>query len=67
MKAGLVVAVLTAAMGSDKRQATANMGAYVIAKYGVRGLLKAAEAEYPWLQCAEVLPDFIETDIIGIS
>ncbi len=63
-KTGTVVAVLTAAMGGEHEPASSNMGAYVIAKYGLRGVLKAAAAEISWLRCAEVTPGFMETDML---
>jgi 3-oxoacyl-[acyl-carrier protein] reductase len=63
-KTGTVVAVLTAAMGLGEAAATSNMGAYIIAKYGLRGVLKAAAAEFNWLRCQEVAPGFMETNML---
>ena len=40
------------------------MGAYVTAKYGLLGVLKAASAEFKWLRCVEIRPGFIETDML---
>ncbi len=64
-KSGTVVAVLTSAMGGAEEAASSNMGAYVIAKYGLRGVLKAAAAEFTWLRCAEVAPGFMETNMLN--
>jgi len=64
-KVGAVVAVLTAAMGDEARPAGGNMGAYVTAKYGLLGVLKAASAEFKWLRCVEIRPGFIETDMLN--
>jgi len=63
-KSGTVVFVLTSAMGNETVPAKPNMGAYVIAKYGLLGLKKALEAEFPWLDCHEIMPGFMETNML---
>lgn len=63
-KKGVAVAVLTAAMGDGKVASMPNMGAYVIAKYGLQGVMAAAAAEYSWLKTHLVRPDFTETAML---
>jgi 3-oxoacyl-[acyl-carrier protein] reductase len=62
-KRGWVVGVLSRAMGIDE-PAAKSMGSYVIAKHGLQGLLKAVEAEYPWLRVLTVSPDYTETEML---
>lgn len=65
-RAGTIVAVLSAAMGLDEGKAAPNMGAYVIAKYGLLGVLAAARGDYPWLRTAFVCPGYTETDMLKV-
>ena len=62
-KRGWVVGVLSRAMGVNE-PAAKSMGSYVIAKYGLLGLLKAVEAEYPWLRVLTVNPGYTETAML---
>jgi len=64
-KQGAVVGVLTTAMGSGIGTAASNMGAYVIAKYGLEGVLAAAAADYPWLRVRAVRPGFTDTPMLA--
>ena len=63
-KAGSVVGVLTTAMGSADSPATAGMGAYVIGKHGMAGVLALLAADYPWLRVRSVSPSFTETKML---
>jgi NAD(P)-dependent dehydrogenase (short-subunit alcohol dehydrogenase family) len=63
-KAGTVVGVLTQAMGDEQTPASAGLGAYVIAKHGMAGLLAALSAEYPWLTVRSVKPGYTETQML---
>ncbi|HEX9702389.1 MAG TPA: SDR family NAD(P)-dependent oxidoreductase [Rhodospirillales bacterium] len=60
-KRGWIVGVLSAAMHGDGAK---NMGAYVIAKHGLCGLLTAVAAEYPWLAVIDVRPGLTETPML---
>jgi NAD(P)-dependent dehydrogenase (short-subunit alcohol dehydrogenase family) len=51
-------------MGADGRPATANMGGYLIAKFGLAGLLAVVAGEYPWLRVGSVAPGFTETAML---
>ena len=63
-KNGFVVAVLTNALPDEKSTGMGQMGAYVIAKFGLMGVLSAAKAEFPWLEIASIRPGFTETSML---
>lgn len=63
-KAGAVVGVLTRAMGDDTTGAASGMGAYVIAKHGMAGVLAMLAADYPWLRVRAVKPGYTETRML---
>jgi len=63
-KAGAVVGVLTTAMGGTNSPAAAGMGAYVIGKHGMAGMLALLAADYPWLRVRSVSPSFTETKML---
>ncbi|HVZ51730.1 MAG TPA: SDR family NAD(P)-dependent oxidoreductase [Pseudolabrys sp.] len=62
---GIVVGVLSEAMGLADGKAMSGMGAYTIAKYGLAGLLAVIEADYPWLTVRRVSPGFTETAMLS--
>ncbi|NQV43424.1 MAG: SDR family oxidoreductase [Rhodospirillales bacterium] len=65
LQRGILVGILTSAMGDgDKPVATRNMGGYVVAKYGLAGVLAVARAELPWLRVVSVAPGFTETAML---
>ncbi len=64
-KQGVVVGVLTKAMGTEIGNAASGMGAYVIAKYGQAGLLAALAADYTWLRVRSVKPGYTETRMLS--
>jgi 3-oxoacyl-[acyl-carrier protein] reductase len=62
---GSVVGVLSKAMGDDVLHgASKGMGAYIIAKHGLQGLLTVVAAEYPWLRVRAVKPGYVETPML---
>jgi NAD(P)-dependent dehydrogenase (short-subunit alcohol dehydrogenase family) len=61
---GSVVGVLTKAMGENGQNATPGLGAYVIAKHGLAGVLAALAASYSWLRVGWVKPGFTETAML---
>jgi NAD(P)-dependent dehydrogenase (short-subunit alcohol dehydrogenase family) len=65
-KKGAIVAVLSSAMGNETKPAMAKMGAYVIAKYGLQGLMASTAAEYPWLSVNTISPGFTETPMLSV-
>jgi NAD(P)-dependent dehydrogenase (short-subunit alcohol dehydrogenase family) len=67
-KRGSVVGVLTQAMGggdSGIDGASSGMGAYVIAKHGLAGVLAMAAADYPWLRVRAVRPGYTDTPMLA--
>jgi NAD(P)-dependent dehydrogenase (short-subunit alcohol dehydrogenase family) len=64
-KQGTVIGVLTKAMGENGQGTSAGMAAYVIAKYGLAGVLAALSAEFPWLKVRSVRPGYTETPMLG--
>lgn len=64
-KHGVVVGVLTQAMGDGAGRAAPGLGAYVIAKYGLAGLLAVLAADYPWLRVRSVKPGYTETPMLA--
>lgn len=63
-KAGCVVGILTRAMGDDGGSVASGMGAYVIAKFGMAGMLALLAADYPWLSVRSVSPGYTETRML---
>ena len=46
--------------------AASNMGAYVVAKYGLAGVLAAVAADYSWLRVRSVSPGYTETPMLSV-
>jgi 3-oxoacyl-[acyl-carrier protein] reductase len=63
-KQGTVIGVLTKAMGENGQGASSGMAAYVIAKYGLAGVLATLAAEFPWLKVRSVSPGYTETAML---
>lgn len=61
---GVIVGILSEAMGDEHSKAAPHMGAYVIAKYGLLGLMRSLETEYPWLRSVTVSPGYTETSML---
>ena len=61
---GFVVGILSQAMGSPETPATSMLGAYVVAKHALAGLLAALAADYPWLRVHTVRPGFTDTSLL---
>ncbi len=65
-KSGFVLAILTKALADEQSPGMGQMGAYVIAKSGLVGVLSAAKAEFPWLNIASIRPGFTETSMLEV-
>ena len=61
---GIVVGVLTQAMGGSECGAMPKMGAYTIGKFGLLGVLTLLAADYPWLNVETIYPGFTETTML---
>jgi 3-oxoacyl-[acyl-carrier protein] reductase len=67
-KQGAVVGVLTRAMDGSTSGidgAASGMGAYVIAKHGMAGVLAVLAADIPWLRVRAVKPGYTETGMLS--
>jgi NAD(P)-dependent dehydrogenase (short-subunit alcohol dehydrogenase family) len=64
-KRGLVIGVLSEAMGDDAG-AMSGMGAYVVGKYGMAGVLALLAADYSWLTVRSLRPGFIDTPMLRV-
>lgn len=64
-KRGWIAAVLSEAMGLDG-VAAKSMGGYIIAKYGLLGLMKVLESEYAWLDVHLISPSYMETSMLDV-
>ncbi len=64
-KTGWVVGILSDAMGLNTFAAK-SMGGYIIAKYGLMGLLKVVDAEFSWLDVHTVSPGYTETPMLEV-
>lgn len=65
-KSGVVVGILSEAMGSENHPPVTGMGAYVVAKTALRGMLAVCAAEYPWLHVRTVCPGFTQTKMLDV-
>lgn len=65
-KTGVVVGILSDAIGDGDRLPAPGMGAYVIGKIALRGMLQACAAEYPWLRIRTVSPSFTRTPMLDV-
>lgn len=61
---GTIVAILSAAMGGEGAAAMRHMGAYLVAKFGLSGVLAAIAADYPWLAVERLYPGFTDTGML---
>lgn len=64
-KDGVVLGVLSRAMGDASHAAAPGLGAYTIAKHGMAGLLAVLAADYPWLRVRSVRPGYTETRMLS--
>lgn len=64
---GSVIGILSQAMGDgDGSGAASGMGAYVIGKYGLAGVLALLAADYPWLRVRTVKPGYTESPMLNV-
>ena len=65
-KRGFVIGVLSEAMGFRENRARASLGAYIVGKYGLAGVLAVAAHDYPWLHVRTIYPGFTDTKMLQI-
>ena len=63
-KQGIVIGMLSDAMGTTEKANLTSLGSYITAKYGLQGLLAVLKAEHPWLDVITVSPNFTETGML---
>jgi len=64
-KKGIVIGILSEAMGVDGMAGLKSMGSYIIAKYGLQGLLSTINAEYRWMDVSYVKPGYTDTKMLN--
>jgi NAD(P)-dependent dehydrogenase (short-subunit alcohol dehydrogenase family) len=64
-KKGIVIGVLSQAMGKGIGSAASSMGGYTIGKYGMLGMLAALAADYPWLKVKSISPGYTTTPMLN--
>lgn len=65
-KSGTIVGILSKAMGNANQPPATGMGAYIIAKAALRGMLDVCAAEYPWLRVRTISPGFTRTKMLDV-
>ena len=63
-KKGIVIGILSEAMGKPLEANIKNMSPYIVSKYGLLGLLSAMKAEFQWLDVDTISPGFTESSIL---
>jgi 3-oxoacyl-[acyl-carrier protein] reductase len=66
-RTGFVVGVLSDAMGTADKAKMASASGYIIAKYGLLGLLSVLKRECSWLEVFSVSPGFTDTNMLQNS
>ncbi len=64
VRSGIVLGILTQAIGDDATPPATGMGAYVVAKTALKSLLSVCAVEYPWLKVRTVSPGFTRTKML---
>ena len=65
-KNGVIIGVLSAAMGENVRASMNCMGSYIVGKFGLLGLLSVISCEYNWLKVETIKPEFTETKMLDV-
>lgn len=65
-KSGIVIGILTQALGSDTHSPATGMGAYVIAKTALKSLLSICAIEHSWLKVHTISPGFTNTKMLEV-
>jgi len=65
-KNGVIIGVLSDAMGNDVKASMNCMGSYIVGKFGLLGLLSVISCEYKWLKVETIKPEFTETRMLDV-
>jgi len=63
-KSGIILGILSEAMGNSKQAEMSLMGSYITAKYGLQGLLSVVKKEFNWLDVTSIKPGFTDTRML---
>ena len=63
-KSGIIVGLLSEAMGSDMKAGMSLMSDYIVSKYALKGLLSAIKKEHDWLEVETISPSFTDTNML---
>ena len=65
-RSGIIIGILSEAIGSENQPPTSGMGAYIIAKSAMKVMLRICSVEYPWLKVRTISPGFTKTKMLDV-
>ena len=65
-KSGIIIGILSEAIGNENQPPTSGMGAYIIAKSAMKVMLRVCSVEYPWLTVRTISPGFTKTKMLDV-
>ncbi|MEC7595657.1 MAG: SDR family oxidoreductase [Pseudomonadota bacterium] len=65
-KSGIIIGILSEAIGNENQPPTSGMGAYIIAKSAMKVMLRVCLVEYPWLTVRTISPGFTKTKMLDV-
>lgn len=65
-KKGIVIGVLSEAMGKPLNASVKSMTPYIVSKYGLLGLLSCMKAEYKWIDTEIISPGFTDSSMLDV-
>jgi magnesium chelatase subunit I len=65
-KYGVIVGILSEAIGSEGVQPAAGMGAYVVSKSALNSLLSIYAVEHSWLKIKKISPGYVNTKMLEV-
>ena len=65
-KAGIIIGILTEAIGSQEQPPSTGMGSYIVAKAALKSLLSICSVEHSWLKVRTVSPGFTKTPMLDV-
>ncbi len=63
-RSGVVVPVLSQAMGTPEGASMPSMAGYIMAKYALAGVCAALGADYKWLKVRSVMPGLMDSNML---
>ena len=65
-KSGIIIGILSEAIGNENQPPTSGMGAYIIAKSAMKEMLRVCSTEYSWLKVKTISPGFTKTKMLDV-